>query len=254
MFNKRIKALTSLSLSALLLSSPIVINANPSPENSEESNIKTQNQVDLLSEEESKTYVENKLKEGIQFEQNMNLSESEINERFKEISEKYQVNESLSDEDSEFVTFYSTINATDLDSKDNTSSDIARYAPINKATPFSYSKTQYGLNTKFKGNFNFKRLGTLNNFAYSIDSSATCSNSHLGSIKTKLACDVYGLLGSGGLVKAYSGAIESGTRKSPGTLYYSYSEPTGFVAGFVGAYLYPSSTFVTKNGSTLRLP
>lgn len=53
MFNKRIKALT-----ALLLSSPIIINANPSPENSEESTIKTQNQVDLSSEEESKVYVE----------------------------------------------------------------------------------------------------------------------------------------------------------------------------------------------------
>lgn len=254
MFNKRIKILTTLSLSALLLFSPMTINANPSSENSEENNMKTENQVDLLSEKESKDYVERKLKEGIKFEQNLNLSESEIDERFKEISEKYKVNELLSDEDSEFVTFYSTVNATDLDSEDTSSDVTPRYAPINKATPFNFSRTKYGLNTRFKGSFNLKRLGAVNNFSYSIDSSATCNNSHLGSIKTKLSCEVYGLLGSGGLIKAYSGSISSNTRRSPGTLYYSASAPTGVIAGFVGAYLNPSATFVTKNGSSLQLP
>lgn len=255
MFNKKIKTLTSLSLSALLLTSPIVVNANPSPENSDESNTKTQNQINLSSEEKSKAYVESKLKKGIQFEKNIDLSESEINLRFKEISEKYQVNELLSDEDAEFVTFYSTINSSDLDSKSNTTSKtIYSYAPVNKPTSFSASKTLYGLNASFKGKINFKRLGTLNNFSYSIDSSATCKNSHLGSIKTRLGCDVYGLLGKSGLVKAYSGSISSNSRKTPGTLYYSSSKSTGLITGFVGAYLYPSSTYSTKNGSSFKLP
>lgn len=125
-----------------------------------------------------------------------NLNDTEVAENFKRIDEEYEIGEEFSLKDQTFVEMYAK--AVDQNSVE-----------LFKSSKFNRSKTVNGITVKVSGTIYDDIQNVINQSfgATNLKTSTTAGASKVKSVKTTVHHNAYGLVGSGGVGKVYSGSI-----------------------------------------------
>lgn len=175
--------------------------------------------------------------EEIKFDQNKNLTEEEVNERFQLINSTYDVGEPFNETDTEFVKLYPGIH--------NASS------PNLRVTEKGYDvfKTGSGVTVNLYGTM-YADITPLNGW-YRSDASLNINNGYTNvtGLTLHITCEAYGLLGSSG---TYVGIVYSGdktTKLTPGSKSYYVDKRYEFNGiGIISAYANTYIDVDTKTG------
>ncbi|OMI25666.1 hypothetical protein BTA31_17765 [Bacillus haynesii] len=127
-----------------------------------------------------------------------NLSQEEIVSNFERIDREYNIGEEFSLKDQAFVEMYaSPANPEDVN--------------ILATKYISGSKTSNGVTVKVSGNIKDDIQNLINQSfgASNLKTSTTAGASKVTSVKTEVFHNAYGLVGSGGVGKVYSGSIST---------------------------------------------
>lgn len=244
MINKRCKSAIAITLALLSMGTPLA-NANSLNLTRDQKSIyaSEMKNINLKSKDDIQLFINEKIDEGIKFEENKDLTQEEIDKRFNDISNNYKMYEPFSAVDEEFVLFYS-MNSTQV-----------KASPEQESKTFTFKHSQYGLNATYYTKVTMKYLSPLrDNLKYSMEGYIDVPESHVGSKQAHLRCEVFGILGSGGVGRVYNKTINSGVGKNPGKTYFNIYENTGYIIGFVGYSLTPTATVSTQKGSTFTMP
>ena len=244
MINKRCKSAIAIILALLSMGTPLA-NANSLNLTRDQKSIyaSEMKNINLKSKDDIQLFINEKIDEGIKFEENKDLTQEEIDKRFNDISNNYKMYEPFSAVDEEFVLFYSM------------NSSNARYNKPGQPISFTNKHSQYGLNATYNATVNLEHTSPLvYNFKYSLKGYIDVPESHVGSKQAHLRCEVFGIIGSGGIGRVYNKTINSAVGTSPGKTNFNIYDTTGVMVGFIGAHLYPTATVSTKNGSTFTMP
>jgi|SRR5699024_7975933 len=168
-----------------------------------------------------------------------NLSEEEVSEKFSEIDERYDMEEEFSKKDQAFIEMYAK------PVEEDGSHNITPF----KSENVSGSKTVNGITVKVNGTVNINVQGIINQSfgASNLKTRTTAGGSKVKSVTTKVNHNAYGLVGSGGVGKVYSGSI-TGTGKNH-TL-----NTTKKYTGNVAYGKTWTETTVNYNGGTFTVP
>lgn len=159
------------------------------------------------------------------FECNKNLSTDEVQKRFLDISNKYEVNEPFSKEDAEFVVRYSD---NKEEAPEPTTIPMAQAINFYKGTSsksFNKSKTSSGVKVNFSGKIN-SHLNALSigDQWYSGKTTAKINSgsSKVKKIKTIISQNTFGLIGNSGtrIGLVHSSSLTSTTSKKGATVNY----------------------------------
>lgn len=146
-----------------------------------------------------------------------NLTTEEINENFKRIDEEYEIGEEFSLKDQKFIEMYAV--------KPKNESEITPFAQkkINK------SRTVDGITVKINGYIKDDIQNLINQSfgASNLKTSTTKGASKVTSVKTTVHHNAYGLVGSGGIGKVYTGTI---SKSGKNTTLNATKKYTGIVA------------------------
>lgn len=141
-----------------------------------------------------------------------NLTQEEIISNYERIDQQYAVGEELSLKDQTFIEMYA---------KKPTTSGITLFA----SKSISGSTTKDGVTVSVKGTINhdINNLVNQNFSATNVKTSTTKGASKVTSIKTVVHHTAFGLIGSGGVGKVYSGSLSTTGKNSTlnGTKYYT---------------------------------
>lgn len=131
-----------------------------------------------------------------------NLTQEEIHENFQRIDEEYDIGEEFSLKDQTFIKMY----AKPVDSK----------VSVLKSKKISGSKTQNGVTVKVSGTIKDDIQNVINQSfgASNLKTSTTKGASKVSSVKTTVHHNAYGLVGSGGIGKVYSGTLSTSGKNS----------------------------------------
>lgn len=125
------------------------------------------------------------------------LSQKEVNEKFEEINEKYDIEEEFSKRDQAFVKMY----AEPINDESNNIKPMATES-------VSESKTKNGVTVKVNGTLDINNQGVINqSFGANLKTRTTKGASKVNSVKTEVEHNAYGIIGSGGIGKTYTGKL-----------------------------------------------
>ena len=176
--------------------------------------------------------------DSIVYDQNKNLTDEEINERFKLINSTYTVGEPFSEADAEFIKLYPGLH----------NASLAATRVTEKG--FDKSKTGSGVTVNLYG----AMYGDLNLVYgwYQSDAKLNINKGYTNvtGLTMHITCDAYGLLGSSG---TYVGIVYKGdktTKLTPGSKSYYVNKKYEFTGvGMVSAYTNTYIEVDTKIGS-----
>lgn len=125
-----------------------------------------------------------------------NLSTEEIQANFTRIDEEYEIGEALSLKDQTFVEMYANSATPSIE--------------LFGSKKVSNSKTAKGITVKVSGTIKEDIQNFLNqSFGAKLKTSTTAGASKAKSVKTVVHHHAYGLVGSGGVGKVYSGTLST---------------------------------------------
>ncbi|MFB1050249.1 hypothetical protein ACEWET_04700 [Paraliobacillus sp. JSM ZJ581] len=147
----------------------------------------------------------------IKYDINQNLNEEQISERFHLINSNYQIGETFSPEDTEFIRAYALSTTESSENPDDISTYAIRIGSSRSAS-FNKSKKKYGVTAKISGKV-YSKIGILNNsyrgnFTTIITSGSAKKIKYIRNTVTNAA---YGLIGGGG---TKIGLVYNGQRKA----------------------------------------
>ena len=200
----------------------------------------------------------------IKYDVNKDLTNEDIQVRYDEIESKYNVGDTLTPEDSEFIIRFDRsglVNMNDLIKQ--TRSQITRlssrgshnFSSTTGPKSFSNEKLQVGLTMKFSGTVTWHNGknnsgGNANQHRISIKSTNSCYSKHVSTRTPVLYVKAYGLA-SGDLLKLEHSETLTGIKKS-GTGEQGFSDSTGnYTVGIhAKTVVTPRVNFTTKAGSS----
>lgn len=155
-----------------------------------------------------------------------NLTDEEVSENFKRIDRDYDIGEVFSLKDQTFVQMYA---------EPVVSSPITAFA----SKKVSGSRTVSGMTVKINGTLKHDINNILNQSfgASNLKTRTTKGYSKIRSIKTTVRHTAYGLIGSGGIGKVYSGSLSTsgknstlnGTKRYTAVVAYANTEASAVV-------------------------
>lgn len=171
-------------------------------------------ELDIRTTEESKSIINDWISEieenGFKYKVNENLSQDEIDKRYNEISEKYDVFEKLSNEDAEFIVAYkdsfSSIENMNSRAIDVTSTLKTTQRSVGGVTARVSGKiwhkggSAWSLKNSYGGNVNFNIVG---------------GASKVRKVTGQIRHEAWGVVGENGIVKVYNDKIEVVKTKAP---------------------------------------
>lgn len=175
-------------------------------------------ELNIYTTEESETIVLEKLdkieQEGFKYEKNKGLSDEEIDKRYAEISEKYDLFEKVSEEDEEFILAYQNIfKPINQESKSIETRGIDQNKTIKtvqKASQGVTAKVSGSLRHKGGSAWNFK-----NSYGGSVYFNIVGGASKVRKVTGQIIHEAWGIAGEGGVIKVYDGKIEYVKDKAP---------------------------------------
>lgn len=164
------------------------------------------------------------------------LTEEEVNERFSEIDKNYDLGEEFSKKDQAFIEMYA---------KPVNSSGIELF----KSKKVSSSRTVNGITVKVNGTINANVNGIINQSfgASNLKTRTTAGSSKVNSVKTKVHHNAYGLVGSNGVGKVYTGSISASGKNNTINSTKKYTANVVYASTWVEATVkYKGGTFTVN--------
>ncbi|KRE00886.1 hypothetical protein ASE46_28960 [Bacillus sp. Root239] len=150
----------------------------------------------------------------VTYENNKNLSDEQVSDRFEEINSKYEIEEPFSAEDAEFIRAYAS---SPTDSTDSNSDSMFQTQSIklnSGSQAFSRSIKKYGVGVSFTGRV-YGDINALNHsYRGKMTTKITSGSSKVKKIQNTVTNVAYGLLGNGG---TYVGIVYNGSKSNSTT-------------------------------------
>ncbi|MFJ7640729.1 hypothetical protein [Peribacillus sp. NPDC097225] len=148
-----------------------------------------------------------------------NLTQEEIDAYFEKIDQEYNIGEEFSLKDQTFVEMYA---------KKANPSGMTLFA----SKSISGSKTSNGVTVKVSGTIKDDIQNILNQSfsASSLKTSTTAGSSKVTSVKTVVYHNAYGLVGSGGVGKVYSGSLSTSGKNTTLTATKKYTAVVAYAS------------------------
>lgn len=178
-------------------------------------------ELDIHTTKESKNIILQKLEkikqEGFEYESNKDLSAEEIEKRYTEINEKYDLFEKVSEEDEEFLIAYQNIfepiNNQNQYEQNINARGLNQNKPIKtvqKASMGVTARVSGSLRQKGGSAWNFK-----NSYGGSVYFNIVGGASKVRKVTGQIKHEAWGIIGEGGVAKVYDGQIEYVKTKAP---------------------------------------
>ncbi len=168
-------------------------------------------ELNILTTEEAKNIIIQKLdkikKEGFKYESNKNLSDAEIDERYTNISKKYNLFERVSEEDEEFLIAYQNIFKPINEDKEI---NHTRGIDQNKAIK-TVQKSSLGVTARVSGSLRQKGASAWNlknSYGGSVYFNIVGGASKVRKVTGQIRHEAWGIAGEGGFLKVYDNHIE----------------------------------------------
>lgn len=198
------KRCSSLLILSLLLSGTFTTNMNALSveeiSNEQSTEIESEYEVKDTISDVQKDISEN----GFKFEENKNLSLDEMQQRMLEIDKKYEVNDLLSESDSEFmIGYYNTLNES-LNNNYGISTLATSNQKLTTTTLKTSKKTVSGVTAQLSGSIwtstSTTMLNPNNSFGGTIKLQILGGASKVKKVQGVIHCSGYGVIGSNGIV------------------------------------------------------
>ncbi|MDN3451801.1 hypothetical protein QMA09_16550 [Planococcus sp. APC 3906] len=176
--------------------------------------------VDAAGTGEAKKHSLNQSSESdIYKEELANLTQEEISSNFKRIDTQYKIGEAFSLKDQTFVELYA---------KKATPEGITLFA----SKTISGSRTSNGITVTVNGTIKDDIQNIINHSfgASNLKTSTTAGSSKVTSVKTVVYHNAYGLVGSGGVGKVYSGSISTSGKNTILTATKNYTAVVAYAS------------------------
>lgn len=207
MFMKKIKKSIAMALVAVTVSAPALSRVS-ADEVAHQNDLPIERQEEIITE-----YKETLDEKGFTFQENENLSDEEISERLMNMSKEYQLNEALSESDSEFIVAYGDFKNPKAENGES------RAINQNKAIK-TVKKTQSGITAQLSGslkqNGGYGITNLNNTFGGNLSLRILGGASKVNKVTGTIYHSGFGLIGSNGIIgKVYDGNISDSWSKAP---------------------------------------
>lgn len=191
----------------------------------------------------------------IKYDVNKDLTNEDIQVRYDEVESKYDLGDTLSLEDEEFITRFDRSGPVDMndlisqtqDQIDKLTMKGSHNLTSAKTKSFSNEKLEYGLTMRFSGSVTLSKNGS--SYSVSIKSTNSCYSNHVATRIPQMNVKSYSLI-SGGLKVVFDKTLTGSEKSGKGEQSFNKATESYHVTAHSKTTVTPKVKFSTKAGSS----